>query len=93
MGLVTKNYNIENLGLEIPEAYAIIKYISIYRKKCTANFVVQQTRDKALNFTPVQTEILEFDIVDEENPYTTAYTLAKEEGQPFYGWDDDIVTE
>jgi hypothetical protein len=93
MGLVTKNYNIENLGLEIPEAYAIIKYISVNRKKCIAEFAVQQTREKALNSSPIQTEILEFDIVDEENPYTTAYTLAKEEGQPFHGWKDDIVAE
>lgn len=93
MGLVTKNYYVENLGLEIPEAYAVIKYININRKKCIAKFAVQQTREKALNISPIQTEILEFNIVDEENPYTTAYTLAKEEGQPFYGWDDDIVTE
>lgn len=80
MGLKTINYKIEELGITLPEAYAIVRDLYITENKCTAVFSIQNApRDKALNLKPIEVKRISFEIEDRnENPYKTAYKKAKE---------------
>lgn len=102
MGLKTTNYIIEENGLLLPEAYAYIRSISVYDGKGTAEFVVQSSREKAISLLSLKTVNIEFEVNRNENPFITAYNLAKSirvknkgnhtytEAMPFYGWQDDL---
>lgn len=103
MGLKNKNYTIEEIGLTLPEAYAVIRNLNIYGENGTAEFVIQASREKAIALNPLKTVYLEFEVNRNESPYVTAYKLAKSEitkkrgvhtvteKMPFYGWEDAIL--
>lgn len=104
MGFKRTNYTIKSNGLTLPEAYAFVKNIYINGEKGKAEFVIQASREDAINLEPLETVKITFKVNRNENPYTTAYNHAKSvvtverEGRvtthtmPFYGWTDDIHT-
>lgn len=79
MALKTKNYEVKNLGIIIPEAYAIIKDIRISGEYGTARIVIQQTRELALEKAPLEQVDIGFVVNRNENPYATAYLEAKKD--------------
>lgn len=101
MGLKAKNYNIDEIGLILPDAYAVIRNLNVYGNKGTAEFAIQSSRENALNLQPLKIIYIEFEVNRNENPYITAYNLAKSvktekrgnhsviHEMPFYGWEDD----
>lgn len=103
MGFKKQNYTIEEIGVTLPEAYAYIHNLYVYGDKGNAEFVIQASRENAINLQPLKTVSIEFDVNRNESPYITAYKLAKsahtiQRGDkiityemPFYGWEDDIV--
>lgn len=111
MGLKKTNFEIEQLGITLPEAYAMVKDIEIRGSQAVAKIVVQQSRDFAIEKKPIVEANIRFAVNRNENPYETAYKIAKgtkkqkvlnrenhkveeiEIPMPFYGWEDDIVSE
>lgn len=78
MGLKTTNYELTNLGLTLPEAYAIIHELRVCGNRGSAVFHIQSApRDKALELNPFKTIIVNFDWTRETNPLTAAYKEAK----------------
>lgn len=77
MGLKKSNYEIKELGITLPEAYAMVKDLEIRGTQAVAKIVVQQSRDFALNKTPIATATVRFTVNRNENPYETAYKIAK----------------
>lgn len=104
MGFKKNNYHSEALGITLPEANAVIKNIYIEGEHGNAEFVIQASRENALNLTPIDRVYVPFIVNRNENPYTTAYNAAKgvkifhvrgklvEEPMPFHGWEDDVQT-
>jgi hypothetical protein len=103
MGFQKNNYHSEALGLTLPEAYAAIKNIYIEGDRGNAEFVIQASRENALNLTPLERVYVPFTVNRNENPYKTAYEAAKgtrtvktpygktiEEPMLFNGWRDDV---
>lgn len=76
MGLKTTNYEIKELGITLPEAYAILKNLRITGERATAEFAVQSTRENALTMKPLVTKRISFDINRNENPLAAAYIIA-----------------
>lgn len=92
MGYKKSNYEIKEMGLTIPEAYAQIVHLTTdINGNATAVFEVQQDRDsiakkKAFENVRYGTKI------DKNLPvYKQVYEKAKE--TIFAGWEDDIVEE
>lgn len=79
MGLKTTNYNVTQKGVTMPEAYAYIRKISIENNSGVAEFAIQSTRENAQKLTAMDTVKVHFKVNREENPYVTAYTVAKGE--------------
>lgn len=79
MGLKTTNYNVTKKGVVMPEAYAYIRKITIEYDSGVAEFVVQSTRKNAQKLTAMDTVKVNFKVNREENPYVTAYNVAKGE--------------
>ena len=77
MGLKKTNYEINELGVTLPEAYAMVKDLEIRGKQAVAKIAVQQSRDFALNKTPIVSVTIRFTVDRNENPYETAYKIAK----------------
>ncbi len=78
MGLKKSNYEIKSLGITLPEAYAIVKNVSMTRNNGYADIVIQSSRDNAINLAPLETVKIKFKANVEENPVTLAYAKAKE---------------
>lgn len=111
MGLKTTNYEIKSKGIVMPEAYAYIRKLTVEYNSGVAEFVIQSTRENAQKLDSINTVKVHFKVNREENPYVTAYNVAKSRKEvtrmdrrtkekkttyvknPFYGWEDDIVTE
>lgn len=105
MGLKKKNYTVENFGVTLPEAYAVIEDLQIQGTRGTAVFKVQSApRDNAFNLTAYETVCVYFDYTDRtKNPFEVAYEAAKKTGELdtdakmyrkigyFADWEDDIV--
>ena len=77
MGLKTTNYEVVGKGVVMPEAYAYIRKITVENNRGVAEFVIQSTRDNAQKLEPMETVKVSFAVNREENPYVTAYNLAK----------------
>jgi hypothetical protein len=80
MGLKKKNYEIKNLGITLPEAYALVKNISMTRNNGFADIVIQSSRENAIKLAPLETIRVRFKANVEENPVSLAYAKAKEKG-------------
>jgi hypothetical protein len=78
MGLKRKNYEVKNLGITLPEAYAIVKNVSVTRHNGYADIVIQSSRENAINLAPLETVKIKFRANVEENPFVLAYAKAKE---------------
>jgi hypothetical protein len=101
MGLKTKNYTIEEIGLTLPNAYAVIRNIYIDGERGVAEFAVQTSRENAFNKKPIKIVSVEFTVDRNENVYKSAYRAAKDlvtiqdgaqtatRPMPFFGWTDD----
>ena len=90
MGYKKTNYEIKEMGLTIPEAYAQIVQLSTdIDGNATAVFEVQQNRESIAKMRPF--ESVRYGVkVDKSLPiHKQVYEKAKE--SIFKGWDDDIV--
>lgn len=77
MGLKRTNYEVKGKGITLPEAYAYIRDIEIHGTTGVAKIVVQASRDMAINKKPLEERSIPFTVNREENPYVTAYRVAK----------------
>lgn len=77
MGFKTNNYEVKKLGITLPEAYAIIKSLTVEGESGFAEFAIQSTRDNSLKMRPVETIRVDFKVNRNESPYITAYRQAK----------------
>ena len=77
MGLKTTNYQVEELGITLPTAYALLKEIKIQNEWVTAIFVIQKDRATANALKPIEMVQVRFKFVRNENPVETAYNLVK----------------
>lgn len=77
MGLKKTNYEIKELGITLPEAYAMVKDLEIKGTEAVAKIAVQQSRDFAMSKTPIASATVRFTVNRNENPYETAYKIAK----------------
>ena len=89
MGLKRTYYQIPNLGITIPTAYAKINNLSIDKNgTASAQFYIQQSREE-MDLVPF--EVIPFvEQIDKNQPaHEQIYNAAKE--TIFTGWEDDIV--
>ena len=107
MGLKKTNYEVKDYGATLPEAYAVITKLEIEGEHGRAEFSVQASpRANCFNLQSYERRIVDFKYTDRtKNPFDVAYLAAKEirtgkefgrefeYKMPFYGWEDDIVTE
>lgn len=77
MGLKTTNYEVKKLGITLPTAYAIIRNMEIHGKKGKAEFIIQSTRETTSNKQPLERFYVDFTVNRNENPFVTAYNVAK----------------
>lgn len=77
MGLKTNNYYIKDLGIIVPQAYAIIESLVIKSKYARADFIVQSDRTATSNKKPLEKVSVEFTLNRNESPFVTAYNTAK----------------
>ena len=81
MGLKKSNYNINSMGITLPEAYAMIIKTEKKGEKGYAIFGVQLSREKAEEMVkgkvkPIEEHRIDFDVIRNENDYETAYKRA-----------------
>lgn len=79
MGFKKENYEVKSMGITLPQAYAVIREMTIKPRYCKATFAIHSTRDLALNeqVTPIETVVLRVPN-DRTDPFLTAYAKAKE---------------
>lgn len=77
MGLKTTNYTVKDLGITLPNAYALLKEIKVQNDWVTAIFVIQSDRETATDLKPIEVVQVRFEFVRNENPVETAYKLVK----------------
>ena len=77
MGLKTTNYQVKDLGIVLPNAYALLRDIKVNNDWVTALFVIQSDRENATALKPIETVTITFKFNRNENPIETAYTLVK----------------
>ena len=91
MGLIKKNnYNIEELGITVPQAYARLISISL---DCNGNanaiFNIHQNREDTVRKSPLDKVYIDTKINKDLPIYEQIYIAAKE--TIFNDWEDDIV--
>lgn len=91
MGLIKKgNYDIEGLGITIPQAYARLISVSL---DCNGNanavFNIHQNREDTVEKSPLDKVYINTKIDKDLPVYEQIYIAAKEE--IFADWEDDIV--
>lgn len=107
MGLKKYNYEIKELGITVPTAYAVIKKLVIDGKIGIAHFAIQS----ATNKQPLEIKKFMFAVDSNTNPYETAYIESKkrvkksewneqtqkneavEKDGIFTGWEDDDICQ
>ena len=90
MGLKTTNYEVKDLGITIPTAYArIVNIHSDLEGEASVIFEVQQLRENIGVKEALERKYLSMTIDKNLSSYAQAYTKAKEE--IFIGWEDNIV--
>ncbi len=92
MGLKTTNYEVKELGITIPTAYAQITNLFVNKYGTVqAEISVQQTRDDVVRNNALEVKNIRCNIDKTKHIYTQVYNAAKEE--LFADWEDDIVDE
>ena len=77
MGLKTTNYTVKSTDYTYPNAYAMLNNLVIESGWVKATFVVQETREKAINKDPLEIIHLGFKWDRKANPVEMAYNLVK----------------
>lgn len=90
MGLKTNNYNVNDINLVLPTAYAQITHLSVDLKGiASAIFSIQQNRDMISENNAIETKHIRC-LIDKEQPvHGQIYIEAKK--SIFKDWEDDIV--
>lgn len=76
MGLYKANYEVKDLGITLPMAYAVIRKIDRYGDEGMAEIWVHQSREAALNKNFLERKLVPFKCNDYENPCAAAYLAA-----------------
>lgn len=78
MGLKTTNYEVHNLGITLPEAYAKIREMRLRKDNVVdVTFVVQTTRENTERLAPIETRSIHFTWDRKSDLAETAYAEAK----------------
>ena len=107
MGLITTNYEVKTLGIELPTAYAIVSRLNVDGTNGLAEFHIQTSREAALTKEPIEKVNVAFTVERDKNPLEQAYIASKatktikrwvngelrsvEVAGVFAEWEDDIV--
>ena len=76
MGLYKKNYEVKELGITLPEAFAIVRKIDRQGDKGMAELWVHSSRENAKTLQFLERQLVPFKCNDRDNPYEAAYTAA-----------------
>lgn len=76
MGLYKKNYEVKDLGITLPEAFAIVRKIDRQGDKGMAELWVHSSRENAKKLQFLERKLVPFKCNDRDNPYEAAYTAA-----------------
>lgn len=88
MGLKTTNYEVKKLGITLPEAYAIVKDLTVRGDRGYAIIAVQSSRENAEKVVTGEMSALEehridFTVNRDENDRATAYAKAKSQREQY----------
>lgn len=90
MGLKTNDYNVIDINLTLPTAYAQITNLSVDLKgMASAIFSIQQNRDMISENEAIETKHIRCLINKEQPIHGQIYTEAKK--SIFKDWEDDII--
>lgn len=76
MGLYKKNYEVKDLGITLPEAFAIVRKIDRQGDDGMAELWVHSSRENAKTLQFLERKLVPFKCNDGDNPYEAAYTKA-----------------
>lgn len=76
MGLYKKNYEVKDLGITLPEAFAIVRKIDRQGDRGMAELWVHSSRENAKTLQFLERKLVPFKCNDGDNPYEAAYTAA-----------------
>lgn len=84
MGLYKKNYEVKDLGITLPEAFAIVRKIDRKGNTGVAELWVHVSRENAKTLLPLERKTVPFTCADGDNPYEAAYNAAVERKEREY---------
>lgn len=94
MGLYKKNYEVKDLGITLPEAFAIVRKIDRKGNKGMAELWVHSSRENAKTLQFLERKLVPFKCNDGDNPYEAAYTAAvTPEERKRYTYKTELVKE
>jgi hypothetical protein len=76
MGLKKTNYEVKDLGITLPMAYAVVRKLDRHGDSGYAELWVHNSRENALSKNYLERHSVSFKTVDGKNPYETAYEEA-----------------
>lgn len=76
MGLKKENYEVKDLGITLPVAYAVVRKLERYDDSGYAELWVHNSRENALSKNYLERHSVSFKTVDGKNPYEAAYEEA-----------------
>lgn len=76
MGLKKTNYEVKDLGITLPVAYAVVRKLDRYGDSGYAELWVHNSRENALSKNYLERHSVSFKTVDGKNPYEAAYEEA-----------------
>lgn len=76
MGLKKTNYEVRDLGITLPVAYAVVRKLDRYGDSGYAELWVHNSRENALSKNYLERHSVSFKTVDGKNPYEAAYEEA-----------------
>lgn len=76
MGLKKENYEVKDLGITLPMAYAVVRKLDRYDDSGYAELWVHNSRENALSKNYLERHSVSFKTVDGKNPYEAAYEEA-----------------
>lgn len=92
MGLKKENYEVKDLGITLPVAYAVVRKLDRQGKSGYAELWIHNSRHNALTKNALERHSVTFTIKDGENPTAAAYKEAttRHTHKEFY-FDTEIV--
>ena len=89
MGLKKNNYEVKNMGITLPTAYAQVRQVQLQDKACTAILYIHKDRESVATFAPIDQRTIYLTIDRNQNLLEQIYAKAK--ASYFGNWEDDIV--